>query len=323
VFIGSSEFGLKSLQKLRRKFKVSGVITETNDPCGDYAKTHGIPALRMAEHHRTLEGRLKTRFTDFIDRRNPDAIAMCVWEKMIPPETVAKYRGMIFNFHASANEFFRGWAPVNWALYYGNVRVGMSVRVVTENFDCGPIVDPPQWLSVGVDATAGEVYDQMAPYAAEMLYDVLVRVDKGEELVLIEQPQEKVYPDAHEPETWETCIPWNNMGPTHVKNMVRAWNPMQYAWTTVPESLVDGEFIEDQHLKIARVEVRTSPAMKKGARPNDHPGVVFDVQSQRFGVECRSGSVYVTEALDSNETPYDMKDLTARLKGGEPVILGG
>ena len=85
IFIGSADFGKASLDRIVIEgYDVAGVITEVNDPCAAYAKEKGIPTIRLAERHRSIEGSLKEKVLKFINRREPNFLAMCVWEKQGP-----------------------------------------------------------------------------------------------------------------------------------------------------------------------------------------------------------------------------------------------
>jgi len=92
IFIGSADFGKVSLDRIVIEgHAVTGVITEVNDPCAQYAKKKGIPTIQLAERHRKIDGSLKEKVMKFINRREPDFLAMCVWEKQMPPELVKQY----------------------------------------------------------------------------------------------------------------------------------------------------------------------------------------------------------------------------------------
>ena len=303
IFIGSADFGKISLERIVQEgYAVKGVITEVNDPCAAYAKEKGIPTIQLAERHRKVEGQLKEKVMKFIDRREPDFLAMCVWEKQMPSELVKQYAGRFINFHGSPLPLYRGWAPINWQIIRGKKRVGMSVSFVAEKYDRGPIVQQ-NWLPIDDNMTAGDVYDLMELPAAEMICRVLYKLSRGKKISVTEQPQTKVLPEAPEFTEEDTRINWRKTA-RQIHNLVRGCNPMDYAHTTAR-----GE-------KILIASARIMQSNRRSV-----PGQILSGGDKFFTVACGRGNLLVYELLHSDETPYDLIEFQEKYKQ-KSLILG-
>lgn len=302
VFIGSSDFGKTSLEKIVEGYNVTGVITETNDPCSEYAKENNIKALRIAEKHRKLKGQLRNRFIDFIEKRKPDLIVMCVWEKKIPKQIVEKYYKRLINFHGSPLPYYRGWAPINWQIIHGKKKIGMSIAFVIEKYDRGPVI-ARSWLQIDDKVKAGEVYDLIEPVAADMIYNTIKKLSYNR-IKPQQQPQKRVYPEAPEFTEEHTMINWSSSA-KQIHNLVRGCNPMAYAHT----------IFNREKILIAQTEP-TKPTKKA------EQGEIIQYKKNSFEVSCGRGNLIVKEVLSEDETPYNIQEFIKELKQHKRVILG-
>ena len=179
----------------------------------------------------------------------------------------------------------------------------MSVALVTDKFDRGPVVARGSF-AIDDEVTASEVYDLMKPLAAGMLLDVVKTYARNGRLRGEVQPQMQVIPDAPKPDEENTRIYWDEHA-KDIHNLVRGWNEMAYAYT----------YIDREKLLISRTEVV-------------HPygdgdyGEVVRYRKDGFEVCCASGNILVLEARDENERRYNMPRLIERLKKQDPVFLG-
>lgn len=111
----------------------------------------GVRALAVAETHRVESQVLLPRaFPDrdsygralvsIFRERGIEAVALAGFMRWLDPGTVDAYRGRIFNVHPSLLPAFRGLNAVGQALAYGVAWTGVTVHLVDEGEDTGPIV---------------------------------------------------------------------------------------------------------------------------------------------------------------------------------------
>lgn len=111
----------------------------------------GVRALAVADGYGVDREVLLPR--DFPDRdrygqalrarlgeRGIEAVALAGFMRWLDPGTVDAYRGRIFNVHPSLLPAFAGLNAIAQALAYGVVWTGVTVHLVDEGEDTGPIV---------------------------------------------------------------------------------------------------------------------------------------------------------------------------------------
>ena len=189
------------------------------------ADAHGVPVLQPE----------KARDPDFHDRLRaiaPDCCVVVAYGKILPASLLAIPPLGFVNIHFSLLPAYRGAAPVQRALMDGVTETGVSIMVLTESMDEGPVLATAS-IPVGEDDTAGEVGDRLAEVGAGLLVETLDAYAAGS-IKPVEQDHESA---TYAPKITneETRIDWTQ--PTErIRNLVRALNPVPGAWTTLGEA---------------------------------------------------------------------------------------
>jgi len=111
----------------------------------------GVGALQVAEAHglahtTILPGAFGSRaeygqaLRDALERTHIEAIALAGFMRWLDGETVAAWSGKIFNIHPSLLPAFGGMNAVGQALAHGVRWTGVTIHLVDEGEDSGPIV---------------------------------------------------------------------------------------------------------------------------------------------------------------------------------------
>jgi methionyl-tRNA formyltransferase len=113
------------------------VSTESGDGSGDevdgVARAAGIPML--------LTGDLRqTSVVEAIAAYRPDVIAVSCFPFRVPPALLALPRYGCLNVHSSLLPCGRGVDPVFWTFRRGEEETGITVHLMDEDFDSGPIL---------------------------------------------------------------------------------------------------------------------------------------------------------------------------------------
>ncbi|MCH7825246.1 MAG: methionyl-tRNA formyltransferase, partial [Acidobacteria bacterium] len=82
------------------------------------------------------------------------------------------------NLHASLLPKYRGAAPVNWALYHGETRTGVTVIQMTRALDAGPAVAQSA-VDVEPQETAEALESRLAGLAARLVVETIDAVEAG------------------------------------------------------------------------------------------------------------------------------------------------
>lgn len=177
VFFGTPEFAVPSLQALVKSGEqVVLAICQPDKPAGrgqqlvpppvkQVAAELGIPVFQPPTL-RTTEAVQK------VAEARPDLIVVVGYGKILPRSILALPPNGCLNVHASLLPRYRGAAPIQWALLQGEEETGISIILLTEEMDAGPVLLQRRVL-IGVDETYGELQSRLSGLGAECLLEAL------------------------------------------------------------------------------------------------------------------------------------------------------
>ncbi len=158
----------------------------------------------------------------------PDVAVVVAYGSILPGALLEAPRLGFVNLHFSLLPAYRGAAPVQRALMDGLDVTGVSVMVLTEGMDEGPILAERQ-VTVEPEDTAGTLGARMADVGAPLLVETLDAYAAGA-LEPREQDHDRAtYAPKITPE--EARIDWARP-PEEIAAIVRGLNPVPGAWTT-------------------------------------------------------------------------------------------
>jgi len=199
--------------------------------------------------------------------------------EMLRAATLRCLPGGMFNLHASLLPKYRGAAPINWALMRGEAETGVTLQRMAPELDAGPVV-AQKAVCIGPDETAGGLHDRLSILGAELLVEVLRRLDRGE--ALQERPQDAAQATlAPKLSKEDGYVDWRRPA-AEVRNVVRGLTPWPGAATTV----VAGGRAERVILLAVDAEPRAETRAEPGAvlAAGDEQGIV---------VQASPGSVII------------------------------
>jgi methionyl-tRNA formyltransferase len=256
VFFGTPRWAVPSLRELLRSdYEVVAAVTNPDRPSGRGMDVQPSPVKSAAVEAdvRVLqpEKARDPEFHDALAELAPDCCVVVAYGKILPGSLLTVPRLGFVNVHFSILPSYRGAAPVQRALMNGVDETGVSIMVLTEGMDEGPVL-ATEALAVRDDDTAGDVGDELAERGGRLLIEALRGYSSGA-LQPVEQDHERA---TYAPKitTDEARIDWNSPA-ARIRDLVRALNPAPGAWTTVG----------DKRLKVFRV----APADAAGLGPGE------------------------------------------------------
>lgn len=146
LFLGTGEYARDVLENLlERGLDPRAVITIPDRPSGRGLRERPSPVAELAGRRgldlyrleRTGEG----EFEGILDRHRPGFILVCDFGKLIPGSVLSLLPGRFLNLHPSLLPRYRGAAPIRRAIMNGETVTGVSLMVMDEGLDTGPVVD--------------------------------------------------------------------------------------------------------------------------------------------------------------------------------------
>ena len=168
-------------------------------------------------------------FQGVLGALRPEVCIVVAYGKILP-RTLLEVPALGFvNVHFSLLPAYRGAAPVQRALMDGATETGVSIMLLTEGMDEGPVIAIRK-VTVSITDTSASLGDRLAAEGGDLLVPVLLDYASG---AVVPRPQEEAAA-TYAPKIGEeeTRIDWHQ--PPHViHNLVRALEPAPGAWTTL------------------------------------------------------------------------------------------
>ncbi len=228
--MGTPEFAVPSLEALAAsKHQIAGVISAFPKPSGRGLKTEAMPvalcAGQMGLEVRTPERLRDPEFLGWFSSKKPD-VGVVVAFRYLPKEVYTLPRLGTINLHASLLPRYRGAAPINWAIYCGETKTGVTTFLLDEQIDNGAIL-AQQECPIGPEETAGELSEKLSRIGAELLLETLEGLE-SDKLKPVPQPEVSVT-TAPKLKKESLFVRWEHSA-QEVHNQIRAFSPVPTAW---------------------------------------------------------------------------------------------
>ncbi|MDR0856022.1 MAG: methionyl-tRNA formyltransferase [Clostridiales bacterium] len=232
IFLGTPAFALPSLEGLFARHEVVAAVTQpdrpkgrghevTQSPVKQWAEAHGVPVLQFE--------RIRLEGAGALRACGADVMVTAAYGQLLSQEILDICPCGVLNVHASLLPEYRGSAPVQWALMYGETDTGVTIMRTEAGLDTGAVL-----LSVPTqiepEETAGALTARLAVIGAEALLRVLDTLPQGLSAAVKQDEMAATYFPRI---TRETARIDFSRGAVRIVNLVRAMNPQPGATFTL------------------------------------------------------------------------------------------
>jgi methionyl-tRNA formyltransferase len=184
VFMGSPEFAEPSLRRLiDAGYAIAGVYTQPDRSGGRGRRLLAPPVKRLAEAaglsvFQPESLRLPEAVAE-LAALDPGVIVVVAFGQILRPAVLALPPRGVVNVHASLLPRYRGASPIAGALLHGDAETGVSIMLLDEGMDTGPVLAQARETVLPQDTT-GSLSERLASLGAELLIATLPRWLAGE-----------------------------------------------------------------------------------------------------------------------------------------------
>lgn len=183
VFMGTPDFAVPSLENIAKVHNVQAVFTQPDKPVGRKmvltppdvkvcAEKLGIPVYQPVK--------LKDSDSyEIIKELNPDVIVVVAYGQILPENILYIPKYGCINVHGSLLPKYRGAAPIQWSVLNGDKVTGVTTMYMEKGLDTGDILETKEY-EIGINDTAGEVFDTLAEMGGKLILDTLEKAEKGQ-----------------------------------------------------------------------------------------------------------------------------------------------
>jgi len=176
IFFGTPEFASTVLEKLANsEFKPSLVVTTTDKPVGRKGVITAPPVKKTAEKQEIPCWQLDSLKDSGIDKRilslSPDLFIVAAYGLILPQEILMIPKFGALNVHPSLLPKYRGASPIQASILTGDRKTGISIMLMDEKMDHGPIVARKK-IKVNKE-TAFDLSQKLSLAGADLLLAIL------------------------------------------------------------------------------------------------------------------------------------------------------
>ena len=270
VFMGTPEFSVPVLDMLINNTNVLMVVTQpdtytgrkkvlTKSPVKLLAEAHNIPVFQPAKIRKDYEALKELDF---------DLLVTCAYGQILPKEILDMPKFGPINVHASLLPKYRGASPINFAIFNGEEKTGVTLMYMDEGMDTGDIIVQD---SLEIDGNNyGELYKRLSTLGANLLFENLDYLVSGNVERHKQNDEEATYTTLIKREFEH--IDFNDTG-VNIVNKIKGLNPEPLANTIVNGLELK---IVDAHFEEANV---------------NEIGKIVEISKNQFKITCKDGYI--------------------------------
>ena len=182
VFMGTPDFAVPSLKAIAKHHNVLAVFTQPDKPVGR-KMVMTPPDVKVCAQELSIPVyqpvKLREGDNDKIIRElNPDVIVVVAYGQILPENILNIPKYGCINVHGSLLPKYRGAAPIQWSVLNGDTVTGVTTMYMEKGLDTGDILLKEEY-EIGINETAGEVFDNLAMLGGELIIKTLEYAQKG------------------------------------------------------------------------------------------------------------------------------------------------
>jgi methionyl-tRNA formyltransferase len=284
IFFGSGDFAAIILEKLAKSdYKPAAIITQPAKPVG----RHQIPSPSLfkqaAEKNKIAIYELKSLKNEeaekIIKSLEPDLIIVADYGKIIPKNILDIPKFGALNVHPSLLPKHRGATPIQYTILDGDIETGVTIILMDEQVDHGPIIASEKLKVKGEKLTYSELLKNLADLGGDLLIKILPPWFKGEIKPVPQDEAQATYTKILIRDDGK--IDWQKTA-EEIERQIRAFEKWPGSWCEWK--------VEDKNfkIKILKIDILSEAADKPA-------GMVFITEDKKMVVACGYGSLKIEE----------------------------
>ncbi len=305
VFMGTSSFAVPALRGLvQGGYDVVQVVTQPDRPAGRERRPMPSPVKVLAQELGLPiwqpEGLRTSEALDRLRRFEPDVIVVAAYGEILRRAVLSLPPRGCLNLHASLLPRHRGPAPVPATILAGDAVTGVTLMLMDEGIDTGPILAQKEMPLTGKERQ-DELLHRLAELGATLLCEALPAWLAGKIAPRPQDESQATYCRMLRKE--DGRIDWSRPA-WYIERMTRAYHPWPGAYT----------FLHGRLLRVLRASLAPQPL------PGP-PGHVR-VEGQELLVATGEGTLRIDEVQLEGKRPLPAGDFVRGQRMLDGAVLG-
>ncbi len=297
VFFGTSEFGAIILEKLVQAEMIPVlVVTIPDKPAGRKQVLTPPPVKVVAQKLRIpiIQPEKLSEDTRYkIQDTSPNLFVVAAYGKILPKVLLNIPQKGSLNVHPSLLPKYRGSSPIQAVLLNGDKETGVSIIVLDEEMDHGPIIANSKFEIRNSKFTYPELHNALAELGGDLLIRIIPLWVEGRIQAKAQDDSKATYTSHITKEDGK--IDWNKEA-MYIERQVRALYPWPGTFTMCN---IDGK---QKMMKILKASVLSQD------RPFGKPGQTFPPPLPGIAVQTREDALLLEELQMEGGKPMSSKE---------------
>lgn len=181
LFCGTNEFAATVLEQLisSNAVDIVGVVTQPDRPTGRGNKLTPPPVKQVARTSVFQPENLSNEAEEILSQTKPELIIVVAYGQFIPKVMLDYPKYKALNIHGSVLPKLRGAVPIQAAILNGFDTTGVSIQVMAEKMDAGPVVAARE-IEIAANDSTKELSEKLSLLASGLLIETLPKWVNGE-----------------------------------------------------------------------------------------------------------------------------------------------
>jgi methionyl-tRNA formyltransferase len=293
VFMGTPDFAVPCLDMLvEEQYNVVAVVSQPDRPKGRGQKLAQSPVKQAAlAYGLTVLQPNKVRNAEFqaeLALLKPDLIIVVAFGQLLPKIILDLPPLGCINVHASLLPYYRGAAPIHWAVIKGEVATGITTMYMDVGMDTGDMILKDE-VQIAENDTTGMLHDKLKKSGAKVLSETIQLIITNKAPRTVQNHECATYASMLSREV--EAIDWQRPA-IDIHNLVRGLNPWPGAYCSYQE-----RNLKTWQTRVCESEVLTT-----------QPGRIAKRTVDGFVVETGQGMLEVLVVQPANKRQMSAKD---------------
>ena len=305
--MGTPVFALSCLEKLiEAGHEVAAVFTQPDKPKNRGKQIQMTPVKECALKHgievyqplSLRKGEDAETSLEVLKKIAPECIVVVAYGQILPESILELPKYGCINVHASLLPMYRGAAPIQRCIQFGEKKTGVTTMYMAKGLDTGDMILKDE-MDIPEDMTGSELHDRLAEMGGKLIVRTLEELKSGT-APRIPQEGDTCYASMISKE--ELLINFTKPA-VQVRDFIRAMSAAPCAYT-----MLDGKRLKVYGAKLSAKNY------------SGQPGEIADPDS--FAVMCGDGALEFTEIQAEGGKRMDVQAYLRGKKPAKGTILG-
>lgn len=301
IFVGTTDFGIPTLELLATHYSLQAVVTQPDKPVGRKKILTPPPIKVWAEKNKikVLQSEKILNLKTEILNLEPDLLLVAAYGQIIPKIILDIPKFGSINIHASLLPKYRGATPIQNSIINGDGQTGVTLIKMDEKMDHGPIIAQTN-LTIDEEDNYHTLHKKLGLLAANLVSVTLPKWFAG---------QIKETPQNHSLSSFTSLLThkdgrldWSEPA-ININNKIRALNPEPGTWTT----------LDQKNVKILEAKILPETKIELIGKLYKHNG--------ELAIKCQDFSLLIQRLILDGKNEMSGKEFANGLKNLENKIF--